>query len=187
MSKFIQSVGQCIGLLACLAISLAAQTTSAVSGMIQDQTGAVIAGATVSARNLETNQTRKVLTDGTGRYSFPELRVGAYEIKAEQTGFKPETRTIRLTIGDNAEVNLALLTGLTSTTVEVTDANGGNIVAQGPNQYGSTASKPAPYVNGIPSIVRFTIRPTGSTKLVVRVKNAAGAVQYTRDFPVTTR
>ncbi len=71
--------------------------------------------------------------------------------------------------------------------VEVTDVNGGNIVAQGPNQYGPSASKPAPYVNGIPAIVRFTIRPTGSTKLLIRVKNTAGAVQYTREFPVTTR
>jgi hypothetical protein len=109
-------------LLLCLTCGVCGQTTSALNGVIQDQTGAVLARVTVTARHLETNRTRTVETDGAGRYSFPELRVGAYEIKAEQTGFKAEARTITLTIGETAEVNLTLQVAQANIKVEVTDA-----------------------------------------------------------------
>jgi hypothetical protein len=89
---------------------------------VQDQAGAVIAGAKVAVRSLETNVTRETVTDGEGRYSFPEMRVGAYELKAEQTGFKTETQNLRLTIGEAAEIKFTLQAVLAGTTVEVTDA-----------------------------------------------------------------
>ena len=111
-----------VSLLCCFSVSLAAQTAGTISGIVQDQAGSVIVGAKVSARNLETNQTRATTTDSAGRYSFPELRVGSFEITAEQTGLKTATKQLRLTIGETAEVNLSLQVAASATTIEITDA-----------------------------------------------------------------
>lgn len=96
-------------LIAFLAVSVKAQTASMISGTVQDQNGSVITGATVTIRNLETNQSRTSISDGEGRYTFAELRVGQYEIKVDQSGFKTTVRTgIHLAIGDKLVINLAL-------------------------------------------------------------------------------
>ena len=52
-------------------IQASAQTAGAITGVVRDQAGAVIAGANVSVRSLETNLTRATVTDGEGRYVFP--------------------------------------------------------------------------------------------------------------------
>ena len=89
-------------------VPMFAQTASTITGTIQDQSGAVIVGAKVSVRNLETNLARELVTDAEGRFAFPELRVGQYQVRAEQTGFKPAVRNLNLTIGEKAVLNLTL-------------------------------------------------------------------------------
>lgn len=99
-----------------------AQTTSAITGTVKDQAGAVIAGAKVTTRSLETNLARATVTDGEGRYTFAELRVGQYELRAEQTKFAPETRTgITVTIGETAVIDLTLKVAAGGFKVDVTD------------------------------------------------------------------
>ncbi|MDQ3009468.1 MAG: carboxypeptidase-like regulatory domain-containing protein, partial [Acidobacteriota bacterium] len=98
-----------VGFLLFFSTSLAAQTSSAITGTVKDQTGAVIAGAKVTARSLETNLARETVTDGEGRYTFAELRVGQYEVKAEGSGFKTHIRgDLSLTIGESATLNFDL-------------------------------------------------------------------------------
>jgi hypothetical protein len=105
ISKIISS---CL-LLLCLTSNSSAQTTSRITGTIHDQAGAVVAGATVTARNLETNLTRTSVSDAEGRYTFPEMRVGQYEVRAEKSGFKPSVNPdMNLTIGETAVINLVL-------------------------------------------------------------------------------
>ncbi len=98
-----------------------AQTSSAITGTVRDQAGAVITGAKLTVRSLETNLTRSTVTDGEGRYTFPELRVGRYEVRAEQDKFKPSARQLNLTIGETFALELTLEVAVTAT-VEVTDA-----------------------------------------------------------------
>ena len=105
----------------CSALSVFAQTTSTVTGTIQDQRSAVIVGAKVTARNLETNLTRSTVTDGAGRYTFPEMRVGQYEVRAEQPGFKANTRAVTLTVGVTEVINLTL-EATVAASVEIVDA-----------------------------------------------------------------
>jgi hypothetical protein len=96
-------------LLVLCASTASAQTTSTITGTILDQKGAALSGATVTARSLETNQTRTTTTNAQGRYVFPEMRVGLYEITAEMTNFRPTTRKdVRLTIGEEAKLDLTL-------------------------------------------------------------------------------
>ena len=89
-----------------------AQTTSTITGIVQDQDGAFVPGAQVSARDLETNFTRSATADDQGRYTFAEMRVGRYEIKAEMAGFKTWTRSpVVLTLGETAVVDISLEVG----------------------------------------------------------------------------
>ncbi len=96
------------------------QTASNIRGTVTDQNGAVITGAQVTAKNLETNQMRSAVTSNEGHYTFPEMRVGTYEVRAEQSGFKPAASKISLTIGENAELNLRLEVSI-SGEIDITD------------------------------------------------------------------
>src|SRR5260370_13397264 len=58
-----------------------------VSGTVKDATGAVVAGATVTAKNLATSAGRTVQSGDNGQYSIPGLNPGMYEITVTSTGF----------------------------------------------------------------------------------------------------
>src|SRR5687768_8981629 len=86
-----------------------AQTNSTITGVVLDPQGAVIAGAKITARSLETNLTRTTQSDSEGRFVFQEMRVGAYEIRAEENGFKAWSReSLALTLGETAVVHIVL-------------------------------------------------------------------------------
>ena len=101
-----------IGLTLGLGGSLRGQTVASISGTITDASGAVLAGATVTVKNLETGSQRIVAADDAGRFDAESLVVGQYEVKAEAQGFRPEIRTgLTLVVGQRAEVNLTLRVG----------------------------------------------------------------------------
>ena len=92
--------------LACIAMASAriarAQETinyASVSGRVTDSQGGVVRGAQVSARQTATNVTSKTATDSEGRFRFPYLKVGPYEITVHSDGFRESTRTLTLTVG----------------------------------------------------------------------------------------
>src|SRR5437667_683762 len=64
------------------------QTTGRISGTVQDQNGAAIARAEVTAINLATEDERKVVTDSEGNYSVLLLPPGLYRVSIRATGFK---------------------------------------------------------------------------------------------------
>ena len=64
--------------------------TGTISGTVKDKSGAVLQGATVTAKHTETGLTRAPVTEASGNYSIPSLPVGAYEITAELAAFKVE-------------------------------------------------------------------------------------------------
>ena len=102
------------------AIALA-QVTASVVGTVQDPTGAVIPGAAVTVKNLETGVERTMTADDRGYYRALSLPVGRYEVAAEKTGFKKEVRTgINLVVGQEAVVNLRLEVGEVQQAVSVT-------------------------------------------------------------------
>ncbi len=91
-----------------------------VGGRVTDPSGAVVPGAQVIVRHLETNQTADTLTDGEGRFRFPYLKVGPYEIIVRREGFADVTRTLTLTAGAAFELPITLRVGEVSTSVTVT-------------------------------------------------------------------
>jgi hypothetical protein len=95
--------------------------SAAISGSVRDASGAVIPQAAVSARNIETGQTRITETGPNGNYNLAALPVGPYEVTVEKTGFRQLVRSgISLTVGQEAVLNLTLEVGQVTQTVEVT-------------------------------------------------------------------
>jgi len=96
--------------LSVLPVCLFAQsTTGTISGSVVDAQQAVIPGAMVIARNVETNISRSVLTNETGRFRIPNLPVGPYEVSVELSGFARYVRSgIILTLNQEAVLDLTL-------------------------------------------------------------------------------
>lgn len=100
----------------------AGQVTAAISGKVEDPSGAAIKGAAVAVTNLETGATRSVLADDSGSFRTLSLPVGPYQVKAEKTGFKTQIRKgIDLAVGQESVVNLRLAIGDVSQEVNVTE------------------------------------------------------------------
>jgi hypothetical protein len=94
---------------------------ASVSGVVTDPAGASVAGASVNARQIETNQTTTATTDPEGRFRFPYLKPGTYEIAVRQPGFADVVRPVTLNVGATAEVNFSLSLASVETTVNVSD------------------------------------------------------------------
>src|SRR3989442_9149525 len=96
-------------------------TTGTISGVVQDSSGAVIPGVSVTVKNVETGIARTATTDEGGRYTVPDLSLGNYEVDAQLPGFQTEVRSgITLTVGRSAVVNFALKVGQLSDKVTIT-------------------------------------------------------------------
>jgi hypothetical protein len=106
--------------LSVLSLPAAAQVTAAITGRIEDASGAAIKGSAVTITNLETGATRAVTSNDSGVYRAPSLPVGPYQVKAEKTGFKTQLRSgIHLLVAQEAVVDLRLEVGDVSQVVEV--------------------------------------------------------------------
>src|SRR5437899_3807346 len=103
-------------------IAVSAQvTTATIAGVVQDASGAVIPGVSITIKNVETAITRTATTDQGGRYTVPDLTLGNYEVQAQLAGFQTEVRSgITLTVGRVAVVNFALTVGQLSDKVTIT-------------------------------------------------------------------
>jgi hypothetical protein len=93
---------------------------ASIGGRVTDPSGAVVEGADVSVRQIDTNISSTDKTDHEGRFLFPYLRVGDYEVSVKHAGFRDITRPVTLTVGAAFEVPFALVVGQTGTKVEVT-------------------------------------------------------------------
>ncbi|GBC76803.1 hypothetical protein HRbin08_00271 [bacterium HR08] len=113
-----------IGLaLLCVAGTAAAQTPAmaSVSGVVTDPAGNVVAGASVSIRNLDTGILQQVETNERGVYQFVSLPPGRYELKVEAVGFATSViPEVRLTVGQAAVADVTLKVGAVQETIEVT-------------------------------------------------------------------
>src|SRR3989454_11282794 len=108
-----------------LSLAVIAQTgTSNITGTVRDTNGAVVAGATVTAKNEATGVTSTQTTTESGLYSFASLPVGNYTITVEKQGFKTLQKTSNpLEVGTPLTVDGALEVGQVSETVTVTGGN----------------------------------------------------------------
>ncbi len=92
-----------------------------IRGLVADPTGAPVAGATVTVRNLDTGFSRVVTSGSDGLYIAPDLPVGNYSVNAQAQGFAPLTQSgIHLGAGSDIVIDETLKTGSVATSIEVT-------------------------------------------------------------------
>src|ERR1035437_1516707 len=95
--------------------------TATVLGVVKDSSGAVVPDVNLTARNVDTGQTRSTATDSNGAYRLPALPVGNYELRAEKGGFQAVLQSgLTLAGGQEAAMNVTLQFGSVSQTVWVT-------------------------------------------------------------------
>src|SRR5258707_857696 len=84
-----------------LTATLALAQTGSITGIVQDPTGAVVAGASVTATDQATGAVTKADSTGSGNYTLSNLPVGIYRVAFEKQGFK-------ILQFDNVNVSVAL-------------------------------------------------------------------------------
>src|SRR5262245_10521337 len=114
----------CIAVLLVLSTAVyQAQTTSVLSGVVTDPSGALFPGVDLVLVNSETNGQRGAKSDEAGRYSFPQMQPGNYVLTARAPGF-PEVviRDIRLLVNTPSMVNVRFNIGTFEQSVAVLEA-----------------------------------------------------------------
>jgi hypothetical protein len=94
--------------------------TATVVGAVKDSTGAVVPGAKVTLTNTQTGVTAERTSDANGAYEFFNVRIGAYVVAAEKSGFSVAlVDNVNITVGARQRVDLSMAVGQLSERVEV--------------------------------------------------------------------
>ncbi len=103
--------------------ALAQVDEGAITGTIQDPSGAAVPNAQVTLLNTDQGITLETHTNGAGVYTFSPVRIGHYTVTATAPGFSTTTQqNLTVAVGQELQVNVALKTGASSTTVTVSTA-----------------------------------------------------------------
>lgn len=162
-------------------------STSSISGIVSDSSGAIIPNARVTATHELTGVTYRQTTTDTGAFAFPSVPVGSYTVAVEMRGFKTaQTTGNLLQVGSPIIVNITLEIGDSAETVSVvstyeqlqlSNASIGNVVER-------KAIQELP-LNGRNPLNLLVLEPG----VVQRPQNAAGTgihVNGSRDFAFNT-
>ena len=116
MTKFFAS----IIILGCVGLAKAQVTTGRISGTVIDPNGAVVQGASVTAKSLDTNLSREATTDSDGNFAFQLLPPGRYKIEVMSSGFQKyeAEAVVNITQTTTVAVQLGLAGGTATVTVE---------------------------------------------------------------------
>src|ERR1700676_3653178 len=94
-----------------------------ITGTVTDKSGGVVAGATVTVKDVQRGVARTLTTGDSGEYNAPNLLPGTYAIRAEAKGFRAiEQQNILLEVGKEVRVDLSLQPGEVSQTITITEA-----------------------------------------------------------------
>ncbi|MET0754084.1 MAG: TonB-dependent receptor [Pyrinomonadaceae bacterium] len=109
-------------MLALSAVAFGQKTTGNIEGTITDPNGAVVAGATVTAKasGTTTGFNATTTTDENGYFIFSQVPAGTYEVSATSTNFKTSTGSVTVSVDKNANFSPKLEIGATGVTVNVT-------------------------------------------------------------------
>lgn len=94
--------------------------TATISGTVSDTSGAVIAGAELTAVNTATGFERKTTSNTLGQFNLPGLVPGTYDLTVKFQGFKTmQSRGIVLQVDQNANLDIKLEVGQLTETIQV--------------------------------------------------------------------
>ncbi|HXJ14450.1 MAG TPA: TonB-dependent receptor, partial [Candidatus Limnocylindrales bacterium] len=167
-----------IALIFSFARSLRAQTTNgSIEGSVTDPNGGAVAGASVTARNLDTGLTQATTTTEAGIYSLPNLPPGRYSVTVEAPNLKKHAQEgVTVTTGTAISLNIPMQLGAVSESVTVTaDATqlqtttseigatvSPTLVSNLPLQVSGTVRNPVQFIGLIPGFVGTIGNTAGS-------------------------
>ena len=105
--------------LALPALAAAQTETGRITGMVTDESGAILPGATVTATSAS-GTVHTAVTDSTGHFVLENLPPGSYEVAVELAGFTRQVTKVTVTAGQAANVETKLPVGAQTETVQVT-------------------------------------------------------------------
>jgi hypothetical protein len=169
VKHFLRSL--CLPCLICVVLAAAAngQTTNGnIQGTVVDPQGAVVAGATVTGRNMDTGLSVPATTSGAGVFALSNLPPGRYAVTVEASGMKKYTQE-GITVATNSTVGLDIKLEVGSTTQSVTVTSDAaqlqtesseigttvqnTLVANLPLEVSGTIRNPAQFITLIPGFV----------------------------------
>ena len=150
-----KSISLVAGALVSVAICSGQNVGGKVSGRVTDPTGAIILGASLSARDINTGVLSTGQSDTSGYYVL-ELPIGVYNITATSKGFATSTQqNVTVTVGGDVGVDFHLQLGSTQTVIEV---NGGSTPLINPDSVMLQTTVTNDLVSTIPIQVSSSIR-----------------------------
>ena len=104
--------------------SFAQSSSSTISGVVRDSSGAAISGAQIKVTNRATQIGRQASSMDNGSYVVPLLDIGGYDVDVSKPGFKSFLQTkVPLTINQVVRIDVTLEVGVVSEKIEVTAQN----------------------------------------------------------------
>ncbi|MGB9334425.1 MAG: TonB-dependent receptor [Candidatus Acidiferrales bacterium] len=146
-----------------------------ILGTVTDSSGAAVAGATVSIKNVDTGLIRTTVSTGDGTYSVPELPIGTYTVSISQTGFQTSvTSGVTVDVSSERRVDASLKPGQMSQTVEVSGETLPVVETTSDTLGGTFETK---------EVTDLPINGRDYTKLLIMVPGAAGEPNGGGDSP----
>ena len=104
----------------CASLSLMAQGTGSITGIVRDNSGAVVPNAQVTITNVEQGTAYKTTSNTDGEYLQAALPPGVYNVNVQATGFNAfDVQNITLRVSEKTRVDATLTVGAVKTTVEI--------------------------------------------------------------------
>ena len=118
-----KSIQLCLCLILLCHVAFGQLDQAAVTGVVEDRTGAIIVDAQVVLTDVDTGLVQQTRTSKSGTYNFSPVKIGNYSISASAPGFSTTVQEkIHLDVQDRQSVKLTLNAGTVSETVDVTSA-----------------------------------------------------------------
>ena len=99
--------------------ALAQITAATISGTVKDDTGGVLPGADIVAKNVDTGIPRSAVSNGDGGFTLAGLPPGKYEVRVALPGFNTSVQTLELAVAQQAGLVVTLKVGATQESVTV--------------------------------------------------------------------
>ena len=165
-----------LAVLLSLAATVSAQTfRGTILGTVTDTSGAVVAGAKVTVRNVNTGLERTTQTSADGSYAVPELPIGSYDVTVMLKGFQSAvTRGVAVDVAGERRVDSALKPGEVSQQVEVTGDTLPQVETTSADLGGVLTSK---------TIENLPVNGRDYTKLIYLNPGVAGSPDQITDSP----
>jgi hypothetical protein len=168
----------CVALLTFVLLPVpgAAQTfRGTILGVVTDPSGSSIAGATITARNLDTGTIRTTVTTSDGTYRIPELPIGAYAVEVSFANFQSQiTLGVRVDVAGESRVDVSLKTGTIAQQIQVLGDTLPEVEATSNTIGGTLVSK---------TITDLPVNGRDYTKLIYLVPGVAGSPDQISDSP----